>query len=1499
MIEIPARLNIGPPSRGWAAWGIKALKVVGIDIPKAIAAFAADHVEGVLKPGPGLYRCSDTDAASLTAPGSLAGQGPSLVLLHGTASSTSGSFGELWKGGPSAPIHRLFSAYGGRILALQHETLTKSPIENALVAARRLLEVLGRDAEIHLVSHSRGGLVGELLARGMREGGAPFTRDDLALFEGAGRARDLDALTTLNTTLQDARFRVSRFVRVACPARGTTLADGRLDRYFSVLVNAVGLVPGLKANPVYDGLTSLLAGVLKQRTKPEELPGLEAQMPGSPLVLMLNQPGVTTAADLHVLGGDLEGTGIVGRLKTFATDLYYREDHDLVVNTPAMFGGTERRDGIRYWIDTGGDVTHFNYFARSDTATRLVAALIGERADFHGLKVPPSIVTVDDYRKRALVAQPIVFVLPGIMGSELTVGGEAVWMKMFALAMGGLSALRTGADVKPTGLIHSGYGDLCRFLSATHEVVPFPYDWRLSIEESAETLRTAIDARLPEAEAQEQPVRIVAHSMGGLVVRAMLATEQGQRTWARMCKHPGARFIMLGTPNSGSHSIPAMLIGRDALVKKLALVDVKHDYAGLLETIAGFQGVLELLPYGSSPDLLDPATWQVLFDNDVPSSRGLFSSSVETAKSAGFAWTRPAATALARARAVRDKIVNGPVDPGRMLYVAGVADETACDIVVDPIAAAGRRVRVLASAHGDGRVLWKTGIPAGLRTFYMDAVHGDLASTEDAFPALLDLLTTGTTSKLPGAAPVRRTAANEVVEMREPIPEMVPDREELVASALGGRRRRVRGPSAARRRVQVRVVHDDLSNANWPVLVGHYENDVIVGAEAYLDRQLAGRLSELRHMDLYPGGIGTAVIALNHQDGGKAEHPGAIVAGLGPVGDLKSGRLTMALSHALTTYGAERVGLERRRRQREREDDHAPVAYPVGVTALLVGSSDGGVSLSDSLHALLRAVAAANDRLEMKSRQDEKPTLTAWISQVDIIELYADLAIGAVHALRDLARSTEVSAGFVIDETLTAGDGGRRRARFDAAPGWWQRVRVTRSGDGLQLEALTQIARAPATILPTQRQAVDTFLERVTATTAFDPSLGYTLFEMLVPNSFKLYAPDRRDLVLVLDPAAAALPWELLHDRYERGSRPLAVASGMVRQLLDSQGRPDVIRAFGKTALVIGDPVVNDARFPALSGAAAEAAAVADVLHAQNYDVTALIGAAATPQAVLTAIHEKPWRIVHLAAHGVFNFVPAKGEAAVSGLVLGDRTFFTAADADQIRHVPDIVFINCCHLGQTAGEAQPFTKFHELAANLAVQFIRMGARAVVAAGWAVDDAAARTFAEIFYQEMFAGAPFGKAVGRARTRVFEQHGSQNTWGAYQCYGDPGFSLLKASASSRLEPPVSELEVVIAAEDIARRARTEDRAALLIELEALARSLPQAWLASPALRAALGAAYGELDQFESAVQHYEMLRTARNADAPISALEQLANLRVRWALRTATDDPGARPAALEQM
>src|SRR5262249_3325364 len=152
-----------------------------------------------------------------------------------------------------------------------------------------------------------------------------------------------------------------------------------------------------------------------------------------------------------------------------------------------------------------------------------------------------------------------------------------------------------------------------------------------------------------------------------------------------------------------------------------------------------------------------------------------------------------------------------PLDPARMIYVAGVAEETASDVLVDAMAPKGRRVRVVASPLGDGRVMWETGIPAGLPTYYMDAVHGDLANTAEAFPALLDLLTTGKTSKLPTTPPRSRSSTSGTFDMREEIPAMIPDRDELVASALGCRRPGLM-PTAAAQPLSVCVLHDDLSN---------------------------------------------------------------------------------------------------------------------------------------------------------------------------------------------------------------------------------------------------------------------------------------------------------------------------------------------------------------------------------------------------------------------------------------------------------------------------------------------------------------------------------------------------------------------------------------------------------------------------------------------------------------------------------------------------------------
>jgi tetratricopeptide (TPR) repeat protein len=1484
-IELGTQLALGGQSRGVGDWVLRGLKVLGVDVAGEITDFVADKIEGQLSPGPGLYRCSPTSANDLAKPRKLKGDGPTLVWLHGTGSSTQGGFAGLWADG-GARMQEIARRYTGDMLALQHRTLTFSPIENARDLLKELVEFLPRGSELHLVSHSRGGLVGELIARGNRVGGGSFDATDLDLFKG--RKRDLEAIKELRSLLDAQRYTVTRFVRVACPTRGTTLADRRLDRYLSVILNVLEHIPGLGASPIFDTFASLLAAVVKKRTEPEDLPGLEAMMPGSPLVRMLNRPDVRTDSVLRILGGDVEGTGFWGRLKAFVTDLYYQEDHDLVVNTPAMFGGTERAATPKYWIDTGGRVNHFNYFSNADTAGRLAQALSDvAAADFHDVAGPLGTVTESDYRKRAATPQPVVFVLPGIMGSTLTVDGSRVWIDRIGLARGAMADIRaTATKVKAEALVDASYRDFVRHLAASHEVVPFPYDWRRPIAESAAALRKAIEARLDALEGTDQPVRLLAHSMGGLVVRAMLATAEGLATWRRMCAHPGARFVMLGTPNGGSHSIAAMLMGRDRLVQQLALLDLKNRHRDLLGIIAEFDGALQLLPHAGTLDLYDPAIWSRLHDNDAPADRGIFGSGpIDPSKSAGVNWTIPGRARLAAARASRDLLRETKWDATRMIYVAGLADQTPIDIVIDDQAPPGRRVTVMATRQGDGRVPWATGIPPELsgQTYYMEAAHGDLANTEESFPAIVDLLSNGTTAKLPRTAPATRGGGPEVFPLRLPTLEAFPDDQSLTAAALGGRPGRKGRPPVER--VKVRVVHDDLAFARYPVLVGHYRDDVVVGAEAYLDARLQGRLRELQKLDLYPGPYNTAVAVLNDVAGGL---PGALVAGLGQVGELTPGGLAATLTHALTLYAAEAVGLERRRRQQGQSTSDGGT-LPLGVTALLVGAGAGGVTLADSIQAILRAVQAANARQVSATDASAPGARIAW---VDLCELFEDRAIQATMELNSLARVSDFRAGFVFESVLASGKHGDRRATFDELPGWWQRVRIKRQKDGaLKFESLTERARGEARLLPTQQRIVRELLERATRSTATNLELSGTLFELLVPRALKEQAPDRRDLVLVLDKTSAMLPWELMHDRWDAGARPISLDRGLIRQFVTRRFRPHVQRAAKDTALVVGDPPLDGAPlFKQLPGAAAEAKAVAEALRTGGFDTTDLVGPDAQWPTALAALYARPYRVLHIAAHGVYEFDPGDGRK-MTGVVLGNGVYFTPAEFDQLRVVPDFVFINCCHLaagGEYGREID--VAFHGLASNVAQQFIEMGVRAVVAAGWAVDDQAAKEFARVLYSEMLNGEEFGRAVREARQGAFAVSSAVNTWGAYQCYGDPGFVLTRATGRRDEDPFVAErqfrYEVLRVANTV--RGSTRPGPELLDRLGALVKTAHPDWLKSGATAAAVAQAYGELGRFDEACEYYKRVLTADPATASLKSVEQLANLLARMAGATPKPD-----------
>jgi CHAT domain len=158
-------------------------------------------------------------------------------------------------------------------------------------------------------------------------------------------------------------------------------------------------------------------------------------------------------------------------------------------------------------------------------------------------------------------------------------------------------------------------------------------------------------------------------------------------------------------------------------------------------------------------------------------------------------------------------------------------------------------------------------------------------------------------------------------------------------------------------------------------------------------------------------------------------------------------------------------------------------------------------------------------------------------------------------------------------------------------------------------------------------------------------------------------------------------------------------------------------------------------------------------------------------------LFSQPHQLLHLTGHGVYDYQLADDKSAVTGFVIGNRMFFTAAEVSQMRIAPELVFLNASYLGRHAaalqgGETEPSARF---AASLPDQFTTIGSRAVIAPAGTVDDAAAETFATTFYEAMFTGNSLGQAVLAARRRTYELHAQSNTWGMYLCYGDPGYRL----------------------------------------------------------------------------------------------------------------------------
>ncbi|MFT4174668.1 MAG: CHAT domain-containing protein [Rhodocyclaceae bacterium] len=1499
---------------------------------------------------------------------------PALLFIHGTASHTVGSFGAV----PGTTEWReLDTRYEGRIFGLEHRTFSESPIDNALA----LVDVLPDGAHLHLVTHSRGGLVGDLLClgtltgemeqliRGYRRVPGPHEAEreqsEQALRDDRERVAEEEQakLRELVGRLEAKRIVVERYVRVAAPAAGTTLLSENLDVFLSSLLELIrrgvtlgaGAAAGAIGGPAAATLTRqvldrglklaarVVVEIAAKRVEPQVVPGIEAMLPEAPMGAFLARAARRPDIQMAVIAGDIEGGNLLKRIGVMFTDwmLFDRADNDLVVNTRSMYAGVAARGAHAMFVQ-GAQVSHFSYFGNRDTRLAMQRWLTDRRPEL----MADWSVLASAQGERAAVARggqapvadntrPVVIYLPGILGSDLEIGrrnaqrpgsGDRIWLDFVDLAIGGLNRIAIEqAGVEPCGVVGLVYGKLANHLESTHRVIRFAYDWRRPVSLLATQLIDALEVALKAH--PDQPVRILAHSMGGLVVREALRTRPD--LWERIVARPGGRLLMLGTPNHGSYLMVETLLGRSDTIRTLGRLDLANGLQRVLDIVARFPGALQLLPRPEFVDLggketrdfFSAQTWAELADrnDDGWFGRNLGGKPIgEDLKGARDGWT-----ALAGAAPLPHT--------ERISYIYGQAANTPCGLNVP----AKGRLAMLGTPHGDGSVTWASGKLDWLpdeRCWLMPVDHAGLVNTPAYFDEIDSLLASGRPARL-DPLPQSRGMAPAPVREYQPVPMPgYPTERDLVSLLIGGNSQSPK-PQARRLELQVLARAGDLRYLAIPIMCGHYIGDPMAGAEREIDRDVVdGALSLRERMGVHAGPLGSASLALmprSPEDMLQGTGRGALVVGLGQFGELSAGKVREAVR-----AGVLRLLLHATDWQPEQMvAGDAPVRR-LRLASVLIGyNSTATTSVDEAVAAVTLGVLEANRQFADGSNRRQ----VAQVTSLEFIEQFEDVAVTAAHAVAALpvtlkrtldAWSCRLSAA----RELRYGEGVRQRLSVAPSSSYWPRLMVTdarqREGevairyggaaapqDGaapapaeaawlrypaeLKYLYLSERARAETVVQQRQPGLVEKLVTAETRATDYNPSTGFgrTLFHLLVPLGFKGAAREAHNLMLVVDAYTANLPWEMMVTDGE----PMVLRTRVVRMLATRSFRAQAQLARQHCAYVISNPSTEGYyrefggtlpapvpdRLATLSGASEEGDAVAGVLSAAKY---AVVRSADDSRAtdVISRLYQQPYRILVISAHGMFEVLDRQGMPR-SGVVLSDGLMLTAAEVQQMETVPEVVFLSCCHLG--AVNSDDGWAPNKLAYSLARELIEMGVRCVVAAGWAVDDQAAKVFATTFFDAFVThNESFGEAVFRARRECYARHPGKNTWGAYQAYGDPGFTLQEQNdAGVRDFNAVSPAELI----DWLTGCRLQATRKGALEIDALRQQIdkrlsqmPPEWGERVDVLLALAGVYAAYDEvgFQAATDAYlaairkDTIRPG-GASGSLRAIEQLATVEAR--------------------
>src|SRR5688572_3474787 len=905
---------------------------------------------------------------------------------------------------------------------------------------------------------------------------------------------------------------------------------------------------------------------------------------------------------------------------------------------------------------------------------------------------------------------PRLLILPGIMGSSIghlrkSGGADVTWFDPLEIAQGELVklALPAGNRYWAIGVLRFAYERLRLVLRiAGFDAVFHPYDWRRDILWNG---RELADRLLRE---KRQDVVLVGHSLGGLVARAALAHKGGERI---------GRVVQLGAPNKGVFVAVQALRGTYPLIRRVAMLDLKHNADDLarkmLTTFPGLCGMLPAASLCKNFDPFDPEQWP-----DGP---------------------KPAAGLLDEAL---DGIGKLPPPDERFRLIAGFGQDT-----VLGLRRAQHTLEFGRGPAGDGTVPLALAHWPGLPTWYVEESHGALPGNADVGRAVADLARGGATSALSRVLPHRRGVPTLWQEDLRGPPEPkvawndLSEREqrEFLHEFIGVTQPQAAAPApkraAAVKPVELAFMNGSITQSSASAIVlGAFANVEPAGAAQAIDRMLHGAISDLARRRAISAAAGEVFVL---PVGRRGLVPQLVVfAGLGHFG--RYGPAVQRLAAANVTRTLALAGVEN--------------------FAMVLWGTASGTEPADAARAQLEGVLTALADLEPERR----PKRITIVSRAD-----ARLA-EARRVAEDLLRLHPAAPLMRVAGERKPTRKPARVQKSASTPLAWlfvqesaAQIRVALLGPAPKATALVAGRRLDLRLLEREHSRL------VPGMSVADlAEFGERLSGLLLPPEIAEALPSVKSspIVVVHDTASAHWPWEVL----SLGGWAPAAANGLSRRyaaegMSVAKWREQRRRAREFNVLLVINPTGD------LPGAVEEGERVAAMLaQLDGAGITAIRGADATRARLLAEFRSGDYDAIHFAGHAWFD----AAAPASSGILCAGGRVLSGADLASMDSVPALVFFNACESGRLRATVNPLRQL-DRSVGLAEAFLRGGVANFIGTWWPVSDAAAASFATTLYRDLAKGESIGNALNAARASVRALPSAD--WANYLHYGSFDFTL----------------------------------------------------------------------------------------------------------------------------